>query len=256
MRRNHSGEDLRDSACSSKMPENESIKKYYDEVYHQGASDDGYYRNHLQRLASRINITPGERILDVASGTGEWLKVAHDFGVEASGMDLSSTAITICKRKLPSAEFHEGPAESLPFSSKQFDIVSCLGSLEHFMDPEKALKEMARVGREKARFLILVPNKGFLPRRLGLFRGTRQVMAREIVRSLQEWEVMFHRSGLRVEKRWKDLHIVSRDWIFSGSLPRDLMRLLSAVIIVFLPIALQYQVYFLCYRKECETTSE
>ncbi|MCZ6516430.1 MAG: methyltransferase domain-containing protein [Gammaproteobacteria bacterium] len=238
------------------MSENESIKKYYDEVYHQGASNVGYYRNHLKRLGSKIDIRPGERILDVACGTGEWLKVAHEFGAEPSGIDLSSTAVAYCKQKLPSVEIHEGPAESLPFPSKQFDIVSCLGALEHFMDPEKALKEMARVGRDTARFLVLVPNEGFLPRRLGLFRGTRQVVVREIVRPLHEWEAMFQRSGLRVEKRWKDLHIVSMEWIFSGSLPRNLMRLLSAVIIMFLPIALQYQVYFLCYRKERGTTSE
>lgn len=236
------------------MSENESIKKYYDEVYHLESGSDGYYRSHLKRLGSKIDIRKGERILDVACGTGEWLMVAHEFGAEPSGIDLSSTAVAYCKKKLPTAEFHEGPAESLPFPSRQFDIVSCLGALEHFMDPDKALQEMARVGCDTARFLILVPNDGFLPRRLGLFRGTRQVVAREIVRPLQEWESMFHRSGLRVEKRWKDLHIVSREWIFCGSLPRNLMRLLSAMIIMFLPVALQYQVYYLCYRKERGTT--
>lgn len=238
------------------MSESEAIKEYYDGVYHQGASDDGYYRSHLKRLAARINIRPGERILDVACGTGEWLKVAYEAGAEPSGTDLSSTAVNFCKNKLPSAQFHEGPAEVLPFDAKEFDIVSCLGALEHFVDPEEALNEMVRVGRDTARFLILVPNDGFLPRRLGLFRGTRQAAVREIVRPIDEWEAMFQRSGLRVEKRWKDLHIVSREWVFSGSLPRNLLRLLSAAIIMFLPLSLQYQVYFLCYRTDHGSESE
>ena len=98
---------------------------------------------------------------------------------------ISRVALDVCRDALPHAELHCGPAEKLPFADGQFDFVSCLGALEHFLDPTRALREMVRVATPVAEFLLLVPNADFPPSRLGLYGGTDQSNVREVFRSLE-----------------------------------------------------------------------
>jgi SAM-dependent methyltransferase len=147
---------------------------------------------------------------------------------------------------LPSAKLHEGVAESLPFEDGSFDLVSCLGSLEHFLDQPRALQEMRRVARPGGRILVLVPNAGFLTRRLGLYGGTGQKAIRETVRPLAEWEDMFREAGLRIVARWRDLHPLSVGWITQGSFISWPLRTVQAAALAVWPLSWQYQVYFDC----------
>lgn len=227
----------------------EKIRRYYDEVYYKGTMHDIHISRHLRGLARYMNLRPGQEVLDVACGKGEWLAAASERGALVAGIDLSSVAIDACKAHLPDGEFHAGPAEELPFSDGRFDFVSCLGSLEHFIEPDKALCEMLRVAKPDAGFLIVVPNDGFLLRRLGLYGGTRQTDAREVVRSLDEWQRLFANAGLQVQRRWKDLHVVSLSWINAGSMLSRPIRALIALLLLILPVPLQYQVYFFCARS-------
>ena len=77
---------------------------------------------------------------------------------------------------------------------------------------------MKRVAKPDAKFLLLVPNAGFLPRRLGLYGGTEQASVREEMLSLQQWQSLFDTRGLTGEHRWRDLHVLSLAWIFRGPL--------------------------------------
>jgi SAM-dependent methyltransferase len=148
--------------------------------------------------------------------------------------------------KLPGGDFHCGPAESLPFDDHGFDLVTCMGSLEHFLDKPKALEEMRRVAKPDARFVILVPNAGFLTRRLRLYGGTEQVTAREDVLELAAWRQLFEASGLRVIERWRDLHPLSWAWIRHGNPFTWPVRAAQALALTVWPIAWQYQVYHYC----------
>src|SRR5690606_38797234 len=158
--------------------------------------------------------------------------------------------IALCRAQMPEGDFHVGPAERLPFGDGEFDLVTCLGSLEHFLDPVGALKEMRRVARPKARFLILVPNSGFLTRRLGLYRGTWQRTVIERARTLDEWQSIFCDAGLQVTERWKDLHVLSWSWIGRGSWYQVPIRLLQALLLAIWPLSWQYQVYHLCAEAD------
>jgi SAM-dependent methyltransferase len=150
---------------------------------------------------------------------------------------------------MPEGEFYVQAAERLPFSDEHFDFVTCLGSLEHFVQPEQALAEMMRVAKADARFVLLVPNSGFLTRRLGLFAGTYQVDAREVVRSLDEWRDLFEGAGLEITEMWKDLHVVSWSWIKKGKWYQIPLRLLQALALPFWPVKWQYQVFHLCSKR-------
>ena len=226
----------------------EEIKTFYDDVYYADISKPPKTTAHLEKLARKSDIRPGDAVLDVACGLGEWLLVCREVGADVYGVDLSEQAIAACKRHLVDGEFHAVPAENLPFEDGKFDLVSCLGSLEHFVEPVVSLKEMARVAKDNARFLILVPNADFLTRKLGLFGGTYQVDAKEVVRTLEEWEQLFEQAGLRVNRKWKDLHVLSWHWITLNGWKQAPLRMLQAAALTVWPLRWQYPVYHLCAK--------
>lgn len=151
----------------------------------------------LQLLAAR----PGERLLDIACGPGLVLAAARERGIVPSGIDLSGEAIAMAHRLLPGVDAQVGNAEALPFAAATFDLVTCLGSLERFLDRERALREMARVGKPTARFCFLVRNASTLVWRFwreGL--GRREVQGHQDARTLVQWRELFVRCGFAVER--------------------------------------------------------
>jgi SAM-dependent methyltransferase len=224
----------------------DDVRRFYDVEYYGAAAHDGSPSWHVRSVANRLGDLTGKTALDVACGEGQWLAELARRGAVVAGIDISARALERCRDRLPAADLREGVAEELPFADRQFDLVTCLGSLEHFIDQPKALSEMRRVARADANFLILVPNAGFLTRRLRLYGGTQQIAIKEDVKPLQAWEELFARVGLSVERRWRDLHVLSPEWIARGPWPGRALRLLQALVLPFWPVGWQYQVYFLC----------
>lgn len=222
------------------------VAKFYDEVYFRNASGKAKPSRHLLRLATLLDIRPAQRVLDIACGTGDWLDVALAKGLDVAGIDISSRAIEVCRERMPSGKFHVGPAENLPFEDGCFDLVTCLGSLEHFLDQPAALLEMKRVVKTRGRLVILVPNAGFLTHRLGLYRGTHQQAVKETIRTLDVWDSMFKTAGLEVKDRWRDLHILEFGWIVRPPWRMVLPRLIQALVLPVWPLSWQYQVFHLC----------
>lgn len=228
------------------MPDHQQVRRFYDDEYYAGESHPSDVPWHMRKVATRLGLSKGDCVLDIACGTGDWLAELHRQGAKVSGVDISARAIARAKRRLPDGDLREGVAEELPFDSQQFDLVTCMGSLEHFLDQPGALQEMRRVAKPGARFLILVPNAGFLTRRLGWYAGTAQVAIRETVRPISEWAEMFHGAGLDVQVKWRDLHPLSRRWICRGPVWTWFPRAAQASALALWPIQWQYQVYFLC----------
>ena len=235
------------SKTSVKSPDVDysAVRNYYDRRYHKNVQCEAV-PSHYRRLARRLKPWEGNRVLDVACGGGAWLRAVAELGAVPVGVDISQVALDACKLALPPAVLHCGPAESLPFPDGEFDFISCLGALEHFLEPQTALREMVRVAKPEAVFLLLVPNGGFLTRRLGLYTGTQQTAIREEVLTLEGWQELFESVGLHVRYRWRDLHVLSVSWIFGGRLFRWPLRVAQALALPFWPLSWQYQVYHLC----------
>lgn len=227
----------------------EEIRLFYDSIYHKSAKPVTRVSSHLRRLAARLDIRESQRVLDVACGVGEWLQACVERGAIPSGVDLSENAISACKTNFHNGDFHCSPAETLPFEDRKFDVISCLGSLEHFVEQEKALAEMMRVSKEDAKFLFLVPNSDFLTRKLGLFQGTYQIDAKEDVKSIKEWTHLFEDAGLMVDESWRDLHVVSWRWISAGKWHLIPLRAIQGLMLTLWPLKWQYQIYFLCRKR-------
>lgn len=223
------------------------VRDFYDEDYYAESGTAAKLSTwHEQLIAGRLGDLKGKRVLDVACGLGQWLELLHRQGARVSGIDISQRAIDQCQRRFPEGDFRVGPAETLPFDDASFDLVTCMGSLEHFLDKPGALREMRRVAAPGARFLILVPNAGFLTRRLGLYTGTQQTRIREDVFTLAVWDELFRAAGLHVEQRWRDLHMLDWRWIGSGRPLAWPLRAAQAIALPLWPLSWQYQVHHYC----------
>lgn len=231
------------------MPDHQQVRRFYDDEYYASDSHPSSVPWHMRKIAARLGLSEGDSVLDIACGTGDWLAELQRHGARISGIDISARAVARAQQRLPDADVREGVAEELPFDSHLFDLVTCMGSLEHFLDQPRALQEMRRVAKPDAKFLILVPNAGFPTRRLGWYGGTGQVAIRETVRPIKEWTEMFDAAGLDVQAKWRDLHPLSRHWICRGPASTWLPRAAQAAALVFWPIQWQYQVYFLCQAE-------
>lgn len=228
------------------MTDHRQVQDFYDQEYYAQNLHGDAVSWHVRKVAARLGVAKGSSVLDVACGTGDWLEELQRRGARISGVDISTRAVELAMSRLPDADIRQAVAEKLPFADTQFDLVTCMGSLEHFLDQPMALHEMRRVANSNARFLILVPNARFLTRRLGLYRGTGQVAIKETVRSISEWVAILNASGLQVQDMWRDLHPLSRDWIFRGRGLAWVPRAAQAIALAAWPIDWQYQVYFLC----------
>jgi SAM-dependent methyltransferase len=100
------------------------------------------------RVAEVAGIQPGDRVLDVACGTGVLAReAASRVGPTGAvtGLDLSPEMLAVAARMSPGLRWQQGSAEALPFAEKSFDAVVSQFGLMFFPDPVAGLREMMRV---------------------------------------------------------------------------------------------------------------
>lgn len=110
-------------------------------------------------LADAARIGPGDRVLDVACGTGVvTLEAKRRVGERGGvvGLDLNEGMLAVARRKAPALEWRHARAEALPFGAGQFDAVTCQFGLMFFEDRPAALGEMLRVLRPGGRLAVAV----------------------------------------------------------------------------------------------------
>ncbi|ELY93107.1 Methyltransferase type 11 [Natrialba chahannaoensis JCM 10990] len=104
------------------------------------------------RLIETGDVQAGDRVLDVACGTGIVARrAASRVGTSGSvdGLDINEGMLAVAEKTAadshPSIEWQQGDAMELPFPEEQFDIVCCQQALQFFDDPTAAVEEMGRV---------------------------------------------------------------------------------------------------------------
>jgi ubiquinone/menaquinone biosynthesis C-methylase UbiE len=113
-----------------------------------------------QELAERLELAPGDVVLDVACGHGNFtLELARRVGPEGLvvGLDIASAMLARAARRIARAGLHNvllvrGDALALPVRDGAFRKVNCSGGLHQLPDLERALAEFARVAAPGARF--------------------------------------------------------------------------------------------------------
>lgn len=112
-----------------------------------------------RKVVDAAGITPGQRVLDVACGTGVLAReAAARAGSTGSvvGIDPGAGMTAVAKQLAPAIEWRQGVAESLPFPDESFDIVVSQFGLMFFADRGQALREMLRVLTDGGRLAVAV----------------------------------------------------------------------------------------------------
>ena len=113
----------------------------------------------LWRVATRRAVAPraGERILDLAAGTGASSVSLARSGAEVVAADFSPGMIAEGRRRhgdVPGLSFVEADATDLPFGNDEFDAVTMSFGLRNVNEPRKALAELYRVTKPGGRVVI------------------------------------------------------------------------------------------------------
>jgi ubiquinone/menaquinone biosynthesis C-methylase UbiE len=99
-------------------------------------------------LVDLAGVGAGDRVLDVACGTGVAARAAADrigSGGSVTGVDLNPAMLQVARRLRPDLDWREGDAAALPFESGAFDVVLCQSALFFFPDVPAAVADMGRV---------------------------------------------------------------------------------------------------------------
>jgi demethylmenaquinone methyltransferase/2-methoxy-6-polyprenyl-1,4-benzoquinol methylase len=100
-------------------------------------------------MVAAVRPQPGQRILDVATGTGMVAFALAQHGARVTALDQSEAMLSVARRRTPpstgSVTFVTGEAERLPFQDASFDALTFTYLLRYVDDPAATLRELSRV---------------------------------------------------------------------------------------------------------------
>jgi len=201
------------------------------------------------QILKYLRAKPERKILDISCGKGNFIRCAMKRRLYPVGIDISKKAIYMAKSFCPDSETMIGAAENLPMKDECFDYVTCIGSLEHYLHPDQAIKEIVRVLKPGGLSCILVPNSYFIGHiymvyRYGIPPSEGFQSFSEEFGTRIEWENLLKENGLIVLRTFKYNKILASRK--AGMITTLLYNLLLAPIT---PLNLSYAFIFICTKR-------
>ncbi len=185
---------------------------------------------HWRRATGKaVAAQPGERILDIAAGTGMSAAVLARSGATVVALDFSEGMVEEGRRRHPDLEFVLGDAERLPFGDNEFDAATISFGLRNVQHPQAALSDMYRVLKPGGRLVICEfsrPPSGML--RASYFAYLRYFMP--LIASVTSTNPEAYRYLFDSIKDWPDQASLSR-WLRTAGFARVAYRNLTAGIV-------------------------
>ena len=133
-------------SCCATLYESDLARMLLGDSFHPGGL------RLTQRLGEKLDLRPGVRVLDVASGKGESaIFLAQTFGCEVVGVDFGAENVKQASNRAGEAgvsslvSFRQGDAEKIDFKNASFDAVICECAFCTFPDKRSAASEFERV---------------------------------------------------------------------------------------------------------------
>ncbi len=114
----------------------------------------GQTRTWRKAVVAAIDPQPGEKILDLAAGTGTSTQPFYLAGADPVACDFSAGMIEVGRERFPHLNFVQGDALALPFANNTFDAVTISFGLRNVNDVDLALRELYRVTKPTGRLVI------------------------------------------------------------------------------------------------------
>jgi demethylmenaquinone methyltransferase/2-methoxy-6-polyprenyl-1,4-benzoquinol methylase len=114
----------------------------------------GQTRLWRRAVAQAVAAQPGERVLDLAAGTGSSSLPFAAAGAQVVAADFSLGMLRVGKKAHPQLDLLAGDALRLPFADGSFDVVTISFGLRNVADVDAALAEMARVTKPGGRLVV------------------------------------------------------------------------------------------------------
>lgn len=183
------------------MQDINKIKEFYNNIYKRGDIRDNRRLYHW--IMSLIRPPAHARLLDVGCGVGCLLNEANKKDLRVFGLDISYEALSKARLRLPTIKGCVADGEKIPFRNSSFDIVVSLGSIEHFLYPERGIREISRVLKKNEYAILLLPNSFSLEnilKVLSIGKTEAQWQIQERLLTKEGWRSLIEENGLVVER--------------------------------------------------------
>jgi len=222
------------------------IKEWYDKRYIlEGVNTWRPFEAYPVYL-DKLGVKRRKKLLDIGCGMAHLLRAADQRCLGTYGVDISKEGVKLAEKNSPNSKIIIGKGEELDFPNNYFDYVVCLGTLEHFLDMEKGIREMIRVGKRNARYCVSVPNKDFLYWKVKRMNGTEQFDINETLHSLEKWKELFIGEGFEILKIEKERWFLKKPNIYSRmTFPKFLRKFIYKLIWLMIPLRYTYQFVFI-----------
>lgn len=114
----------------------------------------GQTRRWRRLVADAVGAGPGQRVLDLAAGTGTSSQAFAQRGAQVIPCDFSLGMLQVGRQRLPHLPFVAGDGMALPFADQTFDAVTISFGLRNIHDPARGLRELRRVTRPGGRVVV------------------------------------------------------------------------------------------------------
>jgi demethylmenaquinone methyltransferase/2-methoxy-6-polyprenyl-1,4-benzoquinol methylase len=132
------------------------IAGFYDRM--NSVMTAGMHHRWRERAADLADVRPGDRVLDVATGTGDLaIELAKRVapGGEVVGSDFSEGMLERARVKAPELRWEHGDALALPYADDEFQAATVGFGARNFGDLERGIAEMARVVKPGGKVVVL-----------------------------------------------------------------------------------------------------
>jgi SAM-dependent methyltransferase len=144
------------------------MKDYYEDLWERLPAQLEPPDWALRRAFLLDELRPGDRVLDLGSGAGDFTAEIAKVAEQVVGLEVAEAAVARARARHPALDFRLTPIDGpLPLEDRAFDLVWASEVIEHVADTARWLSEVRRVLAPGGRLLVTTPSHGRLRLALG-----------------------------------------------------------------------------------------